>query len=111
MRTSKAQQNSPNPLSHSFSAANATIRLQDLCSEDKQKIGELIKTLANEKEEKERLRKELEARENQYQNIITNLTKENDEIVKDSIDLQSQFKYSLGLLKAFQVFLSHQYVF
>lgn len=95
----------PHGLSHSQSVTSVVggVRLQDLCLEDKQKIGELIKKLANEKDEKERLRKELEERENQYKNMIENLTKENDEIVKDSMDLQSQFRYSLGLLKSFQV--------
>jgi len=87
-----------------LSATMSAARLQDLCPEDKQKIGELIKKLAQEKEEKEKLRKELEEKEKNYQDMVENLAKENDQVVKDSMDLQSQFRYSLNLLKSFQVF-------
>lgn len=86
-----------------LSATMSAARLQDLCPEDKQKIGELIKKLAQEKEEKEKLRKELEEKEKNYQDMVENLAKENDQVVKDSHDLQSQFRYSLNLLKSFQV--------
>jgi len=109
MRSSNGQTNTsmyksiPNPVSQSFSPQKREARLQDLCTEDKQKIGDLMKKLADEKEEKERLRMELESRDNQYKNVIQNLTKENDVVVKDSIELQNQFKYSLNLLKNFQV--------
>jgi len=83
--------------------SSSAAKLQDLCPEDKQKIGELIKKLASEKDEKERLRKELEEKEKHYKSLINNLAKENEDVVKDSLDLQSQFRYSLNLLKSFQV--------
>lgn len=93
------------PLQQSAGTMSAA-RLQDLCPEDKQKIGELIKKLAQEKEEKEKLRRELEDKEKNYQGMVENLAKENDQVVKDSLDLQSQFRYSLNLLKSFQVLSS-----
>lgn len=109
MRSSNGQSNTtmyksiPNPMSQSFSPQKREAKLQDLCNEDKQKIGDLIKKLAEEKEEKEKLRRELDTRDNHYKHVIQNLAKENDFVVKDSIELQNQFKYSLNLLKNFQV--------
>jgi len=96
-----------NSLSQSSGTMSAA-RLQDLCPEDKQKIGELIKKLAQEKEEKEKLRKELEQKEVNYKSMVENLAKENDQVVQDSLDLQSQFRYSLNLLKSFQETTSKQ---
>jgi len=93
----------PNNFTPGLGVSNSAARLQDLCPEDKQKIGELIKKLASEKDEKEKLRRELEQRENHYKGLINNLAKENEDVVKDSLDLQSQFRYSLNLLKSFQV--------
>jgi len=62
-----------------------------------------MKRLAVEKEEKEKLRRELEKKENMYGKTIESLEKEKEEVIKESNDLQSQFKYSLNLLKSFQV--------
>jgi hypothetical protein len=77
-------------------------KLTDLCPEDKARIGELMKRLAKEKEEKEKLQKELEQKDVHYGKTIEELEKEKDEVIKESNDLQSQFKYSIGLLKSFQ---------
>lgn len=89
--------------STSFNLSQSGARLTDLCPEDKARIGELMKKLASEKEEKEKLRKALELREKEFEETIENIEKEKDEVLKESKDLQSQFKYSLNLLKSFQV--------
>ena len=85
-------------LSHSGGA-----RLVDLCPEDRARIGELMKRLAAEKEEKEKLKKMLEEKEKEFETTIEHIEKEKEEVLKESKDLQSQFKYSLNLLKSFQV--------
>lgn len=95
-----------NAYAQSLSSSTGGVRLQDLCPEDKQKIGELIKKLAEEKEEKEKLKKQLETKDVHYQGLIENLTKENEDIVKNAADLQNEFKSSLSLLKSFQVKIS-----
>jgi Uncharacterised protein KIAA1328 len=82
-------------------------KLTDLCPEDRARIGELMKRLAKEKEEKEKLKQELEDKEKHYGKTIEELEKEKDEVIKESSDLQSQFKYSIGLLKSFQVNSEH----
>ena len=86
------------------SATAAT--LKDLCPEDKAKIGELIKKLAQEKEDKEGLSKEISDVKKNYESIIYNLQSTNNQILKESTDLQDQFRYSLNILKNFQVYIT-----
>ena len=79
--------------------------LKDLCPEDKAKIGELIKKLAQEKEDKEGLSKEIDDAKRNYESIIYNLQSTNHQILKETTDLEDQFRYSLNILKNFQVII------
>ena len=97
------------PMSKEFGSeakVAAAATLKDLCPEDKAKIGELIKKLAQEKEDKEGLSKEISDVKKNYESIIYNLQSTNNQILKESTDLQDQFRYSLNILKNFQVYIT-----
>jgi hypothetical protein len=78
------------------------VRLKDLCPEDKAKVGELMKRLAQEKEEKEKALRELEHQKRKFDDYIEGIKEENQVIIKDSEEMQSKFAYSLNLLKSYQ---------
>lgn len=65
-------------------------RLQDLYAEDKRKLGDLIKKLDNEKEEKERLKKKLDNDTNLFQERLSEFQKENQSILENTEDLNSR---------------------
>jgi hypothetical protein len=88
-----------------FSSMFNAARLQDLCMEDREKIGELMKRLAQEKEDKEKFRSELEEKERHYMRMIEELNKANENISKDAGAIKKQFERSLDLLKDYQVHL------
>jgi hypothetical protein len=52
------------------------ITIKDLCPEEKAKIGELLKKLADEKEEKEKLRQLAEEDKKLYKSKIDSLVKD-----------------------------------
>lgn len=52
------------------------ITIRDLCAEEKLKIGELLKKLAEEKEAKLKLQKEIEEEKKKYENKLETITKE-----------------------------------
>jgi hypothetical protein len=75
---------------------NKKITIRDLCPEEKQKIGELLKKLAEEKEEKEKLIKISKDDKKHYENTIENLIKEKEYLTtsnnnfNQSINLRSE---------------------
>ena len=57
----------------SVSSAGGQARLADLCAEDKAKIGELVKKLANEKQEKEDFQKRLEEEKRAFEEKLSRM--------------------------------------
>ena len=55
------------------SKQNQSIKIKDLCPEEKRKIGELLKKLSNETEEKEKLQNMLQEDKKLYEEKIKNL--------------------------------------
>lgn len=92
-----------NNTSFSTPLNSAGAKLKDLCPEDRMKIGELMKKLAEEKEEKERMRKALEEKDQTYQETIEKFKKQNHDILSDAFDIKANFQQSLNLLKAYKV--------
>lgn len=82
-------------------------RLKDLCESDKKKVGELMKKLASEKEEKQLLHHEMVLREKNYEKTIANLKKESQECFKGTLEIQEDLKSSLNLLKSVGVRISN----
>lgn len=76
-------------LTMSLLATSSGARLQELCPEDKAKIGELMKRLAQEKEEKEKLKRELNERSKSYEDTIVTLEEQKKMIASESNELQS----------------------
>ena len=76
--------------------------LKDLCPEDKAKIGELIKKLAEEKGEKEQLLKKLEEKQTIFENSMKEIRRENEQVALESLELKEKFKHSINLLKNLQ---------
>ena len=76
--------------------------LKDLCPEDKAKIGELIKKLAEEKGEKEQLLKKLEEKQTVFENSMKEIRRENEQVALESLELKEKFKHSINLLKNLQ---------
>jgi hypothetical protein len=76
---------------------NAT--LQDLCQEDKVKIGQLMQKLAAEKEARLRVEREYEEKESKYNSKLWELKDDNKQLIQDSFQLQSKFQQSLTILK------------
>lgn len=76
--------------------------LKDLCPEDKAKIGELIKKLAEEKGEKEQLLRKLEEKQTIFENSMKEIRRENEQVALESLELKEKFKQSINLLKNLQ---------
>ena len=75
-------------------------RLRDLCASDKKKVGELMKKLAAEKEEKQALQQQMLLKDKNYEKTISQLKKESQDYFKGSLELQEDLKSSLTLLKS-----------
>ena len=75
------------------------IRLKDLCEEDKSKIGKLMEKLAEEKEKRLQIERQLGERESVYSNRIFELREDNKQLIMNSEDLENKFKQSLTKLK------------
>ena len=93
-----------NEISEKFYKSNfdcqiKSAKLQDLCFEDKKKIGELIETLAIEKEKNKNLKKELKTKEIIFKEDLQKLQREKFEIQKESQNIKYKFEYSLKLLQ------------
>ena len=84
---------------------NNRVTLKDLCAEDKAKIGELIKKLAGEKQEKEDLLRLMEERQREYEQSLGALSQESKNMALESLEIKEKFRYSLNLLKKMQVIL------
>jgi hypothetical protein len=76
-------------LINSLSLDKKKITIRDLCPEEKQKIGELLKKLAEEKEEKEKLMKVIDDEKKIYESKIDSILKEKENLST------SQFNNSL----------------
>ena len=74
-------QNNNIHISESIIMNDKKVTIKDLCQEDKAKIGELIKKLAQEKEEKENLKVKLETEKKQYESRIEQISKENISVI------------------------------
>ncbi|KAL4500361.1 hypothetical protein ABPG72_003312 [Tetrahymena utriculariae] len=75
------------------------VTLKDLCPEDKRKVGQLIKKLAEEKQEKELLKQKLQLNENVYKERINHIVKENQQIQENTNVLKERFQQSVKLLQ------------
>ncbi|EAS04356.2 hypothetical protein TTHERM_00301730 (macronuclear) [Tetrahymena thermophila SB210] len=75
------------------------VTLKDLCPEDKRKIGQLMKKLAEEKQEKELLKQKLQLNENVYKERINHIVKENQQIQENTNVLKERFQQSVKLLQ------------
>ncbi|KAL4454205.1 hypothetical protein ABPG74_012162 [Tetrahymena malaccensis] len=75
------------------------ITLKDLCPEDKRKVGQLMKKLAEEKQEKELLKQKLQLNENVYKERINHIVKENQQIQENTNVLKERFQQSVKLLQ------------
>lgn len=84
---------------------NNKVTLKDLCAEDKAKIGELIKKLAAEKQEKEDLLRLMEERQREYEQSLGALSQESKDMALESLEIKEKFRYSLNLLKKMKVYL------
>ncbi len=82
-------------------------RLRDLCASDKKKVGELMKKLAAEKEEKQVLQQQMLNKDKNYEKTISQLKKESQDYFKGSLELQEDLKSSLNLLKSVGVKISN----
>jgi len=62
--------------SKNFDSLSKKITIKDLCPEEKLKIGELLKKLAEEKEAKEKLSREIEEEKRNYLIKLESISKE-----------------------------------
>ena len=67
-------------LEQSNNETDKKVTLKDLCAEDKAKIGELLKKLAEEKEEKENLKSKYENEKKEYESKIDSMIKESQSV-------------------------------
>lgn len=79
-----------------------TATLQDLCEEDKAKIGELIKKLAEEKGQKQQLLRQLQEKQRLFETNLKEIREENQQVALESVQLKEKFKESLNLLRNLQ---------
>lgn len=89
--------------------AQPMARLKDLCPEDKSKIGELIKKLASEKEEKEKLLNQYVSTKETYEKKIETLLKQQEKLLKESEEAKKEVANSMNLVKSLQVGI-HQFL-
>lgn len=75
------EKNNINQFSENSFVGDKKITIKDLCPEEKARIGELIKKLAEEKEEKENLRIKLENEKKDYESRIESIVKENNSVI------------------------------
>lgn len=115
MRTARAQ----NPKTSSrLSSAKNTIKFQfddepqtdsqsqvtikDLCPEDKAKIGDLIKRLAHEQEEKQKLIDKIKAQEEEHKRHVKKYQQLTESAKKDQRETEAKFRESLEVIKKLQ---------
>jgi hypothetical protein len=78
------------------------VTIRDLCPEDKAKIGELIKRLAEEKENKEKVVKDLKEKVKKYRKTVVNIKKYSETVIEESKATEEKFKASLEVIKSMQ---------
>ena len=100
-KTLKNQRKTSNSREREIIPSNAAT-LKDLCPEDKAKIGELIKKLAEEKQEKEELLRKLEEKHKIFESSMKEIRRENEQVALESMELKEKFRHSINLLKNLQ---------
>ena len=63
-------------INENYKSVEKNLTIKDLCPEEKAKIGDLLRKLAEEKEEKEKILKSVEEEKKLYESRIDNLIKE-----------------------------------
>eukprot|EP01083_Nonionella_stella_P022182 61358_1 len=79
-----------------------SVRIHDLCAEDKAKIGNLVKQLATTKRLKECEIERLKDGNKKYEIALTKLKNQNEKIVHHTVSIRSRFGKSLDLLRSYQ---------
>lgn len=80
--------------------------LHDLCDEDKERIGKLMKLIATQKEEKLRLQNMMQDYIGQYERALYKLREENEIKTKESMMLEEKLKSTIDHLKQLEVLYS-----
>ena len=77
----------------------STLRLHDLCSADKQKLGELLQVFSTEKRKSRERIVRLESDRKAYKRVICELAKENHVLSAETVELQQELQEVLGKLR------------
>ena len=80
-------------------SASSLARLHDLCPEDKAKIGELVKKLATEQQQKQESQKKFEEEKRRMEDRINELSRRTTEYELERESLASKFQQSLKMLQ------------
>jgi hypothetical protein len=89
-------------LASRLALSSQNVRLQDLCPEDKARIGELLKKLAEEKAQRMQSQELIDKERRNYEKRLKRLKKENAKVKGESQDLKDKFEKSLTLLKTYK---------
>ena len=82
-----------------FEKNSKKIKIEDLCEEEKLKIGKLIKKLAEEKNEKILLQKKIKKKEIIFEKKILRISREKTRLNKRSLILEERYKRNFDLFK------------
>ncbi|KAM3136933.1 hypothetical protein pb186bvf_011018 [Paramecium bursaria] len=79
------------------------ITIKDLCPEDKAKIGDLIRRLAEEQEQNEKLRLQLQDKEKEFKTQIKQIRQQSESARKSQKQTEQKFKESLDVIRKLQL--------
>ncbi|CAD8114167.1 unnamed protein product [Paramecium sonneborni] len=79
-----------------------SITIKDLCQEDKAKIGDLIKRLAQEQEENKKLQEQIKQKEEECKKQVTKYKQLSESAKKEQKQTEEKFKESLEVIKKLQ---------
>ena len=79
------------------------VTLQDLCPEEKLKVGNLIRRLAEETQEKLNYQKRLEQLQSQYDELKQRFDEVNDKLMQNTHSLREEWQRSMQLLQNSQI--------
>ncbi|CAD8195404.1 unnamed protein product [Paramecium octaurelia] len=79
-----------------------SVTIKDLCQEDKAKIGDLIKRLAQEQEENKKLQEQIRQKEEECKKQVTKYKQLSESAKKEQKQTEEKFKESLEVIKKLQ---------
>ncbi|CAK58952.1 unnamed protein product (macronuclear) [Paramecium tetraurelia] len=79
-----------------------SVTIKDLCQEDKAKIGDLIKRLAQEQEENKKLQEQIRLKEEECKKQVTKYKQLSESAKKEQKQTEEKFKESLEVIKKLQ---------